>query len=260
MTYDQRTHDFFTSCKDCYFAVWDDKQQIGCQVNRIQKYVDREIADKKDGNNFYTIQTFCNAHRTIEWAAKYDNPLEMIAEQTTTTIDFIVVSIDQELDTVQKILSSFKNCCEQKLKPNSIVVLVRNASITYRDLDKELSIMANLYDVPYKLTRILDPELSELSCYDLGVKQCKAVYFCMCIVGQEPLPKDLSYKLDYLINKEVVPISLLIYGDDQHGMICQRLLHKIYGGNINMPLQEKIKEASVYQNNEKMVKLWTNLE
>lgn len=262
MNLDERTMDYYTSCQHCYFAVWDkNNKQIGCQVNRIQKYIDRDIVELQDEDNktFYVIKTFCSLCRSHSWASKQDNPVEKVYEQNSTPVDFIVVSVDQD-DPEKKILTAFKNCCEQKLKPKSIVVIVKNYQLNYHNLYNELTTMSQNYDMVFKLTRITDDQYDLYKSIDHGVKQCKSPYFCVHIVGEELLPIDLTYKLDLLINKEAMPTSMIIYGDSSHGLICQRLLHKIYGGNNNMLLQNKIKEASIYQENEEMVKIWNNLK
>lgn len=56
-----------TSCKDCIFAIYDDKTQIGCEDDRINKFKDSVIEAYDDDKEFYVIDRICNLHRKKTW-------------------------------------------------------------------------------------------------------------------------------------------------------------------------------------------------
>ena len=62
-------NNYQTACKNCVFAVYDHKTQIGCQLGRVEKYIERDevIEAFDDDAEFYVIQGICNTVREMEW-------------------------------------------------------------------------------------------------------------------------------------------------------------------------------------------------
>jgi hypothetical protein len=56
-----------TSCKECVFAEYTDKTQVGCSANRIHHFKDLAVEAYDDDKEFYVINTFCNFYRQDKW-------------------------------------------------------------------------------------------------------------------------------------------------------------------------------------------------
>ena len=71
-----------TACKNCLFAVYDHKTQIGCQLGRLEKYIERDevIEAFDDEAEFYVIQGICNTVRQTEWNNGVANIDKVMAE------------------------------------------------------------------------------------------------------------------------------------------------------------------------------------
>ena len=58
-----------TACKNCLFAIYDGKTQVGCQAGRIDRYkdLDQVFDAYDDTHEFYVIKGICNAVRENGW-------------------------------------------------------------------------------------------------------------------------------------------------------------------------------------------------
>ena len=56
-----------TSCKNCVFAIYEDKTQVGCEDNRVSKFGDLVIEAYDDSKEFYVINRLCNLYRNVKW-------------------------------------------------------------------------------------------------------------------------------------------------------------------------------------------------
>lgn len=57
-----------TSCKECLFAVYGDKTQIGCQFDKLNKFDNNNIIEAYDDEKeFYVIDRLCNHYRDNKW-------------------------------------------------------------------------------------------------------------------------------------------------------------------------------------------------
>lgn len=95
-----------TSCKDCAFAVYEEKTQIGCAADRLKFFQMAECYDE-DLEFFVTKDTACHMFRPKKW--KIDgNPVEQEVERAKKELGFqytIITSADnleEKLANIQK--------------------------------------------------------------------------------------------------------------------------------------------------------------
>lgn len=96
-----------TSCKDCVFASKEDKTQTGCELNRIEAFESRGTvvieAEDMEENEFYVIESWCNAYREDIWAKANEGEdlIEVVAKEMYPKIGFLIVVRDS-LDGYEK--------------------------------------------------------------------------------------------------------------------------------------------------------------
>jgi hypothetical protein len=56
-----------TNCKDCLFAIYNDKTQVSCATNRIVAFGNDVVEAYDDDKEFYVINRFCNYYRKTTW-------------------------------------------------------------------------------------------------------------------------------------------------------------------------------------------------
>lgn len=132
-----------TSCKDCVFAIYEDKTQTGCSMDMIEKYKTKNcqiIEAYDDDKEFYIInKRKCINHRKESWFSQFENPensLEYRIEKTKTSnrLNYILL-IDLKLLTVEKLHQTFIDIANLDIKPNRIILLRYNYTNRVFDFD-----------------------------------------------------------------------------------------------------------------------------
>jgi hypothetical protein len=79
------------SCKDCCFAIYQDKTQIGCEFDRVSKYknIDKLIEAYDFEKEFYVIDGFCNLYRTEKWNCGIKDKDKALSESSQSFDVFI---------------------------------------------------------------------------------------------------------------------------------------------------------------------------
>jgi hypothetical protein len=78
-----------TSCKNCIFAIYDGKTQIGCEDNRIEKFGDEVIEVYDDSREFYVIKRLCNLYRPQTWN-NGERDIKKAKEESCLTFDILI--------------------------------------------------------------------------------------------------------------------------------------------------------------------------
>jgi hypothetical protein len=78
-----------TSCKNCAFAQYDGKTQVGCDADRISKFNDLVIEAYDNDREFYVINTFCNYYRGPSWDTDNGNGLIKIKKETSLSFELL---------------------------------------------------------------------------------------------------------------------------------------------------------------------------
>lgn len=69
-----------TTCEHCVFAKRQDGTQIGCELNRLDKFKSFNQAKLGD-NGYYEINNFCNACRNVYWHEHdYNKPMDDLVQ------------------------------------------------------------------------------------------------------------------------------------------------------------------------------------
>jgi hypothetical protein len=261
MTTDERSVKFTTGCQPCIFAEVYDGQQIGCDFNRLEKYIEQDKAEQDKDSGYYTITTICNTCRGEEWANKHigRNLIAAVEDEIKIPVDFILMSIDDSAEEVLKQLPDLvKKCVNQdRIKPKKIICVLRNVNIKSSEVN---DILRECCDgiVEHQLVRVLDFTADTHRCLDMGVQKSDSRYYAVFGLGNN-IPKNLIVILNDIINYQLKSVSMIEPICGFNGMIVQTALHRIFGGNHVMPIYEKILDAAKLQDRMDNIFTWEQL-
>ena len=114
-----------TSCRDCVFSVKNENgRQTACKLGRIEKFRKKgiNVIEAYNGEDeFYGIETWCNAYRTEAWelAHKGEDLLDVAKGETIPNVNFIIL-VKESMDNIEKTTNSVLN---QTYKAGRIVVV-----------------------------------------------------------------------------------------------------------------------------------------
>ena len=260
MNLDEKTASFTTSCKTCIFAQWQDGVQTDrCDLGRLEKYIDfGKTLPHPEG--YHTITTICNTCRGEVWANQHlgKNLVSSVEKEVEIRMDIILLSIDDSFDVVNKKLpDQISSCINQKrIKPKEIIVVVKNKEVIAPTIYNILNEMCE--DIPHKVIRIIDYSFSTEQCLDMAVQKCKSQYYAVFSLLSK-IPVNLIERLNDLINNQLRNVSMIKPIEGINGMVVQTYLHKVFGGNKNMPIYEKVQEAAQLQNQSEYIISWEDL-
>lgn len=103
-----------TSCKECIFAIYKNKTQIGCLDNRIEKFKNNVVAAYDDDKEFYVINRACTLYRPETWNGGEKN-LQKAKEECEIKFDILIncdnINVDM-LKYIQNIAKSASSGCK----------------------------------------------------------------------------------------------------------------------------------------------------
>jgi hypothetical protein len=244
-----------TFCEHCCFAEWEDGVQEGCKLGRLKMYQDAGLVEQKD--YFYLINTICGACRSKEWMLEIEekglDPTEIVKDEMTVKLDYIIFSHEDPLNKVtQKVFRTIKSIMD--LKPKSIIVCIKNESVKYFQLNKELDNLINSR-CPYQLMSVKDVDAGVPQMLDMACKKCKAPYYITLKAGNV-LPNGFIDRFNELMSGGTELRRILMVTNPEcnfNRFIASTLLHKYLIGNDPAPLYDKVKYLAKEQNKEDMI-------
>lgn len=136
-----------TSCKDCFFATWNEDKQVGCSIGKLDKH--RELGFKvvENNNSFEIIDkicTFCvnkndEAIKNKSNEDAYKLIREKVALKFTAVVDF------REGNTIGDLDDFCNSINRESVKPHQIVVVNNQKKITAH----QISDFLKQYDLPH---------------------------------------------------------------------------------------------------------------
>ena len=251
----ERTETYYTECANCCFSITENdvQDENGCVFGRLAKYIARGKAEKKEEESTYTISTICKAKHTDDWAKLYDDPVEVVRQQMVFSCDAIVYCLKED-DAKHKIVKTTKSLLsQQQIKPkNLLLILGRDNDINYPQFYSEIdSLIGGVFQ--FKIIRMLENIETEMTLIDKATKKITSQYL-LCVKAGVSIPNNLLKTCDKWINEDLRQISMIKIGEEAY--ILQSLLYKIFNGNVDKSILEKIESAASKQNAESMVIKW----
>lgn len=265
-------NDLTTACKDCVFANYIGKTQTDCKLGRIEKFrskgVDIIEAEDLEENEFYVLEAWCNAYRESDWASEYENPIEQVNNELVTPLGFVVILGDganKDLDketALADLESTFDGIKEIDGEPSHILI-ANNSSIPHFDVIQKAQDSLEDFDVDFKVSNILDDDLTELECIDLVFSNFKNGYYSVLKAGKTPR-KDIITLINHKVNYELDSVGYIKGDDGINGTTVQCVMHKFLNGNQTNPLLSKIeaiqKDSDFGDSGMDVVRTWEQME
>lgn len=157
-----------TSCKECVFAVYEDKTQINCSMGMIEKYKAKNceiIEAYDDDKEFYIInERKCINHRKASWFTQFENSEDSLEYRIGKTKESnklnYILFIDLKLFTLEKLHQIFIDISNLDIKPKRIILIRYNYINKIFDFD----IIKGLIDkhkieCPWRVQTMLDKDV-----------------------------------------------------------------------------------------------------
>lgn len=232
---------FQTTCKDCIFAIYDNKTQTGCKMGRLDAYkkVDVEIIEAYDEDKeFYVINNrLCNYCRNSEWGSKVDKHLwtTIVKLQAKLTYFTIIFANDSLYDIENTINSLIK----QDIAPKAIAVIKYPSSIKA----SKITSLLNKTGIKWRLENIVDNELTKNKAVDIAVNNFKSLpYYAVFNAGFE-VPTNMFSDIDNAINVDMLTFGMLTPNSQENGKFVPTGIHRALQGNFETTLEEKLIES-----------------
>lgn len=222
-----------TTCKDCIFAIWRDKQQIGCRFNRLDKFSTEFIDDH------YEIDGICNYCRNKQWADQVKTSIiEQLEKETNIKIDIVVINSQTDKPSIE---AQLKNLIDSIRKNKIVPLSIIFSSIVPLDYKWYIATIEKYIGVGIKY-HIVNPFETNTpwDVLDLCIARAKAHFIFSCYLNTQ---LDVSNVIDLLNQEYNDNCGRFIAIDSMNeidGFVVQRSLAKLLAGSANGCLRDKI--------------------
>lgn len=245
MTAISRVH---TSCKDCIFAIYENKTQTGCDFNnRTERYKEKGllIDAQDDENQFFIVnRKFCLAKRNYQWLKNQDFDhstteilVDAVRDEMSVNYAYIVYFGEATEEAIEKLHNTIKAVMSSRIAPHQIVVVnnTGGTEVFEHRLVNLLTGMTHGTKTKWSLKNIVE-QCDRSRALLISVKEVNVRLFLICDAGYE-IPKEYISKLDTIVNDELKDF-ICITGPDL--LITNPLLYKTIKGDVNESFIEKI--------------------
>ena len=216
-----------TPCKDCVFALYKEKTQVGCELGKLFRFFEHDIPiilAYDEEKEFFLIEGLCPFFRNQTWAAKQTNPIEAVMLETQIKYHVIIINEGNIEAKIDAILS-------QDIKPQTLTVINRKA-----DEIKKLNDLLKTKRV--NEWRIQNTALDDLEAVDIAVNSVKQPIYLFL---KENLDKDFSLKL----NKKIGDLTPFQAMTSKESYLSTKAVHDFFGGNFERNFLDKLDKERV---------------
>ena len=242
-----------TACRNCVFATWDEKTQIGCMLNRIEAYeragiTVHEVYDDDDNEFFVIDGRFCLFYRTKDLQG--DTPIDDYVNQVLqeTVLPGHVIIFFRQDDN----FDDLKTAIDAVWMPR-VVTVVNQQYIAYvKDPDKYTKPSAILDYLNkkgfrnYYLRNITDEDISDLDIIDLVFDTSKTLPYTFYVCFETSKGVDTTFLRDiqaFVLNQMQQFGVILSEDGGIHKMAVSKIAHLKHSGNsFGVPLADKIRK------------------
>jgi hypothetical protein len=238
-----------TSCKECVFAEYEGKTQVGCSANRIIKFKNLNteqsvnvIEAYDNDKEFYVINGFCNYYRSKKWNDGIAD-LDKAKKESSLTFDLFVDCNSIDINYVNKIDTLLSTIDYDTNKLNVVLYHLNQ----FANQSKEL--VLSLYNNHKKLLKISVCTNNNLFLHESVLKSNSSFY--IAINKNQCIDSKTLTNINNLINDD---IKKFIVVDDGGTKIISNIAYKMqflntensdYEKNV-CQIIEKAKELKLY--------------
>ena len=234
------------NCKGCKFAIINHEMQIGCEQNKVHKFVSKNKA-KLNENNFFDIDSVCIFKRSSDWNGDLER-------ETEVRMSYVFILKDSNTNELFNNLSLIKD-------QNPVMVYVISKIV-----NDKLNIINKLKELNCKYRYIEDySEQSDRFLLDKMHKDIKTGWTSVNIVGEYFNP-NVKKDIHKLINEELEAIGLILPEEDTVNNLCFfNIFFKYHKGS--QPYYDESLDAYIIESfenkmlkhNKNMIKHWSDL-
>lgn len=231
-------HPLHQACRDCIFAKYDGKTQVGCQLGRLEVYRERgQVVEAYDNDLEFDVVNGTACHffrdRNSAWAKKFaDTPATQARKEVTMRIEVIVIL--QDGDTIEKLKNTIESVKSQELQPTAVYVIHNADALNIGDV--HVFLVKNALGLNWTLTDIckrapIGGRISWGECVDEIFSKLHGHFYVLVTPGQA-LPSAFLLNIDRAINDNMDRFSVLLY-DLPHAQVgvVQHGFHQAFDGN-----------------------------
>ena len=242
-------NDLTTACKSCVFANYIGKTQIDCKLGRIKKYREKGVdiigAEDLEENEFFVLEAWCNAYREQDWADQHEDIFAQVEKEYITLLGFVVIlgTGTSAKGNEKSLLSDLHKTLEGIKEVNgspSYVVIVNNSPVPHFDVINQAQECLEDSDIEYKVSNVLESNVTDLECVDLVFSGLKNGYYSILKAGKLPVSNDMIDLINNKVNKDLDSIAYIKGYDGVNGVTVQAVMHKFLNGNYGKTLLQKI--------------------
>jgi hypothetical protein len=212
-----------TSCEKCIFRINDREKQIGCSLDRLSKFIDRDEAIQE--KDYYIINRFCNTCRDKDYTE------ESILKEVEISCTFIVYGMNDYWITLKSIL-------KQKIKPKTVFVVFDDQKMFNKEKFKEFQELYNNQDILLIFKRWLEPT-NYFKMVDEVVLKCNTQFYIPIKGNIDPnFIKDLNQRINY----DLIPTNAYFTQSSMFNALISCSLHKMINGNNEETVLAKLKD------------------
>lgn len=236
-----------TTCKDCLFAKYEGKTQVGCELGRVEKVEQHPIYDLveayDDDKEFYILNYhLCLYQRINGWVHDNKSTEEMIEEvrkEINLNWGAILVLKDEPINDMSRVQKRLEEILDQPNPPKWIGIVNQNIDLDVYWIIDYLSEKGVRWSVE-------SGEENTRHYIDILFEKFKKDRFVFYAVfeSNKDIPSDLYDKMYHNVIDNMVQYSVIKDEDSLHGMVVNKVAHIKYEGNKDDPLETKIKKES----------------
>lgn len=204
-----------TSCKNCLFAKYDKKTQVGCSVGRIDKFkkqnkVTEAMDDEKE---FYVIDRLCNLYRDWKWPHYGDSgkQTEIALNEVSPKFGIVVYGSDEDTTKVLDAIESIKALDYNKGRLAVIISMIWTKGDHHHRIFEEIN---NLRDSGIKKTFFISNFYNDQKIIDTeAFKNCVGCNYLVKMSHDSIIDKDLLNNINKSINQDLEQIVLFEDGN-----------------------------------------------
>lgn len=215
----------YSSCKDCCHAVYTDKTQTGCALNKLEIFKNNinVIEAYDDDKEFYILEDA-------------ECPFKNKTNDIHIAYQIIIISNSNIDDMRTTIISAFN----QNPRPCHITI-IRKFADTIRPRDY-VDLMQEYEEYwKWRIENIVDPIISDLSCVDLVIDFEPQPIYSIFYSGFKIPHNTFSVLNNKILHFELKAITLL-GNSTGNGFTSYSSIHSSLSGNAETSYIEKLKE------------------
>ena len=235
--------DLATSCEDCIFL-----EDLDCKLGNISKYRQRGVkvlqSENKEGEPTLTVGTICHTYRTDLWELANDDAediLDVLELETDPKVGFFIL-VKNDHEGLEKSIKSILN--QEIFSAKYILISSTYETDQIEIIQKTQSILEGT-EIPYKVQRILEEEVTDDQFIDLSFSNAKNGYYCVLECGHE-IPTDLIKILHKALVFDLYSVAYVEGYEGINGRTVQCAIHKFLIGNKGATIKTKILEGEDY--------------